>query len=469
MPQNTREQFLSGLSHCLSLVHLPSKENTHILIALSGGADSVALLRLFNEIAPQKQFLLSACHVHHGIREKEAERDELFCRLLCQKLGIAFYCVHIDVPATAKAEKRGMEETARKLRYNALQSTAASAGCDIIATAHNADDHLETVLFHLARGSGTRGMQGIAPARDNIIRPMLSLTKEEILHYLKIVDQDYVTDSTNSNTDYTRNYIRSVLMPGMRHINPNAAKASLSMSDALREDDLFLNTQIPDHMPHLAELFAMPRPLLIRTLKREYEKAGGLGIEKEHYNNLIWLIKEGCTGNRIDLPGCISALRTKTALIFVPTDREAVSHLPTHVRHPIFQKNNSSPSSDNHIRIVSCIQFEKETQRSEKVYNLAIKTPVSSAILSSNLYWRYRQPSDTIRIGGMTRRIKKLLWQTGLSPAMRNTLPIVCDDMGPLWVPGFPARDDINGDANSEYLLVYIPEDRERKPSTNTK
>ncbi len=446
MPKQARKLFWKGIAHTVV------RDGQHILIALSGGADSVALLRLFGEIADRKQLSLSACHVNHGIRGAEAARDENFCQELCNSLKIPFYCVSIDVPSQAKAQKQGIEETARELRYQALSKVAKKASCDLIATAHNADDHLETVLFHLARGSGSRGMQGIAPLRENIIRPLLFCTKDEIIHYLAAIGQAYVTDSTNEDTNYTRNYIRQTIMPAMRKLNPEAARASLNMSTALREDEAYITAHLPEFYPCLSELSAMPSPLLYRVLAQEYKRVGGVGAAREHYEALIALIRNGKTGDCISLPGNITARREKTQLAFFSTTRNGAQIDVLTEKHPILRETDNVSSPIPHIGMISL-------EEAKKVYNLSIKTAISSAILNSELFWRFRLPGDTIRFGGMTRQVKKLLWQTGLSPKERDRLPIACDENGPLWIPGFPVRDDRKpqGSESECLFLVYIP------------
>lgn len=446
MPAHTKKRFRAGLDSTGVC------QGRHILIALSGGADSVALLRLLCEAKSQYGLSLSACHVNHGIRGEEAQRDEDFCKQLCARLSIPFYCVRIDVPAACQKTGQGLEETARELRYKALKDVALQNGCSLIATAHNADDHLETVLFHLARGSGSRGMMGIAPVRGNIIRPLLDFTKSEILAYLASIDQPYVTDSTNADASYTRNYIRQTILPAMRKLNPEAARASLMMSASLREDDKYITADLPSGLPPLSELAALPRPVLYRVLAREYAAAGGKGAKREHYEQLIHLVQSGKTANMLCLPGGITAKREKARLIFTPTVRARAKNdfSTATVKHPVFRENDNCSSREVQIGVVSYKILKK-------VYNSDINTAVSSAILSSELYWRYRLPGDVIRFGGMTRQIKKLLWQTGMSADKRDRFPILCDEKGPLWVPGFPVREDLSPTGTDDLFLVYVP------------
>ncbi|MBQ8922371.1 MAG: tRNA lysidine(34) synthetase TilS [Oscillospiraceae bacterium] len=207
-------------------------------VAFSGGADSTALLLCLHEMREELCLTLSAVHVHHGIRGAEADRDAAFCRTLCERNGIPFQLLYVDAPGYAAKEKLSLETAARKLRYDALRQAAPEGE---IATAHHAGDNAETVLFHLIRGSGMRGLCGIPPRTQDgrIIRPLLDADKAEILSYLREKGQDCPEDSTNAELSASRNRIRHLLMPlilqenpaALRHISRSAAM--LSADDAL--------------------------------------------------------------------------------------------------------------------------------------------------------------------------------------------------------------------------------------------
>ncbi len=437
MPKSANDRFLQGLSACF----WDEKSENRLLIALSGGADSVAMLRLFLSL-PSAPHLV-CCHVHHGIRGAEAERDLEFCRRLCAALGVEFVSCRVNVPEVCQREGTGVEETARALRYEVLERVAKEQNCHLVATAHNADDHLETVLFHLARGSGSVGMQGIAPRRDNIIRPLLYFTKTEILDYLSGLGQDFVSDSTNQSDAYTRNYIRHYILPAMRHVNPEAARACLGMSRALREDEAFLCSLLPEEGEDATDL---PPALLYRHLSRAYRAAGGKGAKREHYLALCRLARKGREGEALSLPGGITACRRAGRVRFERTVRQKRgTRMPE--TFPVLRENDIHLSHSPQIRLIKC--FEEQ-----KVYNSSITSPVSSAIMEGRLYWRYRAPGDTLRLGGMTRRVKELLRALGLSEAERAVYPVVCDEKGPIWVPGYPVRDDLRPEEGEQVCFL---------------
>ena len=440
MPKNTENLFKNGLENCLAGQFSPC----HVLVALSGGADSVALLLLLQREKETYGFSLSACHVNHGIRGKEAQRDADFCADLCRRLGVSLCVKALDVPAFCRAHKLGLEEGARKLRYEALEACAADLGCDAIATAHNADDHLETVLFHLARGSGARGMMGIPPRRGKLIRPLLFLTKEQILAFLQNENQDFVTDSSNFDCKYRRNFIRERILPAMRELNPEAARASLAMSEALREDEQFLVSLLPADFPDLAGLVRLPDVLLRRVLVREYENAGGAGLTRAHLAALLALVREGMTGDMVCLPRQICAKRERERLVFGKTLREKKRKVPPKEpsKHPLVLKKDNLLSPFAHIFVLESGCEAKKIENFKKVYNFVTICRIKSAILEDGVYYRTRMAGDTVCFGGMTRKVKKLLSQSGLSLAQREVLPILCDEKGIVWLPGFPPRED---------------------------
>ena len=176
-----------------------------VLCACSGGADSTALLHL---LCSMPRVTVVCAHFNHRLRGAESDRDEAFVRSMCERLGVDCVCGGEDVAAAAAARGAGIEETARALRYAFLEETAVKCGCDRIATAHHAEDNAETVLMNLVRGSGLRGLCGIPPVRDGVIRPLLNATRKEILEYLAENGLSYVDDSTNELDDCARNRIR---------------------------------------------------------------------------------------------------------------------------------------------------------------------------------------------------------------------------------------------------------------------
>ena len=202
-----------------------------VLIGFSGGADSVLLLCFLAEYKKRSDtdFPILAVHINHGIRGEEALRDENFSRDFSNTLGVDFKSCSVDVPAICKAESIGLEEAARNVRYSVFNDLILSRNdISTIAVAHNSTDNAETVLMNILRGSGLSGVCGIKPVRDNIIRPLIKISKSEILSLLDESDIPYVTDSTNLSTDYSRNYVRNEILPLFQRLS-NSPEAAFSL------------------------------------------------------------------------------------------------------------------------------------------------------------------------------------------------------------------------------------------------
>ncbi len=232
-----------------------------VVVGLSGGPDSVFLLYALHTLQPRMGFTLWAVHVHHGIRGAEADRDEAFSEKLCAKLDIPFQAVHVAAPAYAAQHGLSLEEAARILRYEALEAARqqlTQAPAAWIAVAHHLDDQAETVLHNLVRGAGLRGLAGMENRRNHVIRPLLSIKREDILKWLKQYDIPYVTDSTNADPHYTRNRIRSTVLPELREISPEASAHIAHSAALLREADAYFHALALQYVDAHATLTGAP-------------------------------------------------------------------------------------------------------------------------------------------------------------------------------------------------------------------
>ena len=233
------------------------KPEGHYLVALSGGADSVCLLLLLKQLG----YSVEAIHCNFLLRGEESFRDENFCRTLCQKLSVEFHLVHFDTRQYAALHHQSIEMAARNLRYSYFERLRRDLEAAGICVAHHRDDNVETVLLNLLSGTGIHGLTGIKPRNGKIVRPLLSVTREEILNFLKEYDQDYVTDSTNLIDDVKRNKIRLDLLPLMRQVNQGADKNISRCIEHLTEVEKVYNQviaqeisecTIQDHDPYVA-------------------------------------------------------------------------------------------------------------------------------------------------------------------------------------------------------------------------
>ncbi|SFD17816.1 tRNA(Ile)-lysidine synthase [Ruminococcus albus] len=226
-----KSELVQRVGRTMEKYHMAHKSE-RLLVGLSGGADSVALLLCLYELG----YDICACHVNHCIRGEEADRDQHFCEELCRGLGIEITVKRVDVPAFCRENPVSEEEGARLLRYKALQEI----GADKICTAHNLDDCLETTLFNLARGSGLKGIASIPPVRENIIRPLIECSRADIESFLAEKGQSFVTDSTNLLDEYSRNKLRHKVVPVLREINPSLMETFAKTLGFLREDSAYL-------------------------------------------------------------------------------------------------------------------------------------------------------------------------------------------------------------------------------------
>ena len=230
-----------------------------VIVGISGGPDSVFLLQTMSQLRDRFGFHLFAVHVHHGIRGEEADRDAAFSRDMAEELGVPFRLMHVPAPEYAEKHGLSLEEAARILRYRAFQEYREElSGKDVngvwIAVAHHLDDQAETVLHNFVRGSGIRGMAGMDVKRDFIIRPLLSIKREDILKWLKDQHIPYVFDSTNADLQYTRNRIRQVILPELKKINPEAALHISETAAILREAETFFSEKAEEYVKNYGSL-----------------------------------------------------------------------------------------------------------------------------------------------------------------------------------------------------------------------
>lgn len=211
-----------------------------ILVTLSGGADSVALLRVLLALG----YRCEAAHCNFHLRGEESNRDERFVRGLCEKLGVTLHVTHFDTIAYSAVHHISIEMAAREMRYNWFEQLREERGLDVIAVAHHRDDSVETFLLNLIRGAGINGLKGISPHNGNIVRPLLEVSRQDILNYLEHLHQAYVTDSTNLQDEYMRNKIRLNILPMLCELNPSVSESIAETAARLADVSLIYNKEI---------------------------------------------------------------------------------------------------------------------------------------------------------------------------------------------------------------------------------
>ena len=291
---------------------------SHVLCAVSGGADSMCLLHWLCELRGQLGIRLSAAHFEHGLRGDESRRDALFTEEQCRHLGVFCAVGHGDAAAYAAEKKIGIEDAARTLRYRFLEQTAEELGCDRIATAHNLNDNAETVLMNLLRGSGTRGLAGIPPVRGRIVRPLLQTDREEIEAFLREKGIPHIEDSSNGSDAYLRNRIRHRLLPLLTEENPGVLRAIGRTAELLREDDACLCREAEAFLREHRRENAIPAKPLLRlepaVAARVLRILCGSGLSMERTQALL-LFAGGTERGVLEIPGG-RVLRQRGWLVF---------------------------------------------------------------------------------------------------------------------------------------------------------
>lgn len=443
----------------------------YVIVGFSGGADSSLLLSYFVHMRDTVQGFpeVRAVHVNHMLRGAESDSDEEFCRDRCGELGVPLEVRRIDVPRLMAETGKGCEECARDARYAAFEDARRGLGEGVlIATAHNADDNLETVLFNLARGGGAMGLSGIPPVRaGNIVRPLLGLGGDEIRGACGELGIPFVTDSTNSDEGYTRNFIRHSVVPLLKQVNPGAADAAVRAGISLREDEEFIRSLAESAVGQYLPAGEVPRAVMAAlsdaVMSRAIVMLAGtltdIAMSAEQIRLCRRLVRESGTG-RLSLAGGVT-FEVSRDLVSVYRDRAV---LP-------FSFDIDLPEGDGCVKyscpeagfdLFLCRREDGLPKRDENIYKLSINTAVRFDTIYGRVYARGRIPGDTLFLGGITRKLKKMICDAGIPESRRGRLPVICDSEGVLLVPGLPVRgpayarpEDFSGD-NVLYVLYCL-------------
>lgn len=426
-----------------------------IFVGLSGGADSVMLLSLLSYLRIEYgSFPIIAVHVNHMIRGEEAERDARFTKEFASKLGVEYNLVSIDVPMLAKQYKIGLEECARNERYRifeelvALHETATS-----VAVAHNSTDNLETVILNLMRGSGTAGMAGIPPRRAGVIRPLIDVSKSDILEALDSFEIPYVTDSTNLSSDYTRNYVRNEILPLFNKITENPEKMATRMSENARSDSefidicaqKFINENFISDKLEINKLKDLHKAIFARVLRLIVSMKTDKTLERAHIDAIYLLISGGDFS--YSLPGKVRFV-SQNGLCFIEEDIEKTSN-------DIFLKLQYGINKIPGYSSVILVSSEDDFDCYSNIYKISIRAKLSTDIISNGLFVRSKKDGDSYSYGGKTRKLKKLFNDKSIPVKFRKSIPVFEDCFGIVWVCGFGIRSSVQ--QKITYVAVAEP------------
>ncbi len=427
--------------------------------AVSGGADSVCMLDILLSLG----YDVCVLHFEHGIRtDGESERDMLFAEELCRARGIPFYCERADVPSL-REKGESTESAARRLRYDFFARMCTEHGIDRVATAHHADDNAETFIFNLLRGSGMSGLMGISPKRaPNLIHPMLCLTRSEIDSYISAHSLSFVTDSTNSCTDYTRNKIRREILPLFSAINPEYSSAIARACELMRDDGAALDGYTGALMDSIAEklpdgasidipaLLAQPDAMQRRIVRAAISRATSLvDIERGHVESVLALAADPATGKSFEVGDRFRAFVSYNRLIIGKKSckivYEEICPLAADGVTPIFngahiecRSEDNAVYGDRH----SLVQYID----ADKAAGAVIRT---------------RRSGDMFRPLGSPgkKKLKDYFIDEKIPADERDNVVLAAVGNSIIWAVGHGISEDIKVDANTRHIvrICYVP------------
>jgi tRNA(Ile)-lysidine synthase len=410
-------------------------------IAVSGGLDSVALLRLALELRAAFGVVLAVVHFNHRLRGDDSEADERFVAGLAKHHNLDFHCEGADVSGHSHAEGLSLEAAARELRYNFFRKLLKEKTLDRVATAHTLDDQAETVILRLARGAGTRGLAGIYPEIDvppgKIIRPLLQTKRAELEAYLQSLNQeslnqgslsqDWREDKSNDNLCHTRNRVRHKILPVLeRELNPSLREALAETASVARDEEEYWTSEVERVLPQVAKsdtvniprLLALPKALQRRILRQVAESLN-VGLELKHVREILRIAQNQSTS--MELPDGWSVVRAQNELRF----EKHTDLAPTGYEYPL-----SVPGGVEVPETSS--RFEAATSSSPE--------GLDASLLKQPLIVRNWRPGDRFwpAHSKAAKKVKELLQERKITGTERNLWPVVASGNDIVWLRGFP-------------------------------
>lgn len=433
------------LAFCRREALIPS--GAHITCAISGGADSTALLHCLHTLQAELEITLSAAHFNHRLRGAESDRDEAFVRTLCDRWSIPLAIGQADVRAYAGAHKLGLEEAARECRYAFLEAQPG-----LIATAHNADDNAETLLLHLLRGSGMRGLCGIPPKRGRIIRPLLSISREDILAYLQAEGLTWTEDSTNAADCYRRNRLRHSVLPLLYAEQPQLHQQLDRTTSLLRQEDAYLEEQAAQLLHSntnswsIAPLLQAPAVLRRRALRRLLRQFLPQDVSLCHIEALESLLQSPRPSGSCSLPHGLQARRSYDTLQILraplPDFEEVLLQVPGETDLPS-------------LGLKIFCKIEKNFKNfSNTPFHFALKCDM---IEPYKILARPRRAGDSLlSADGHHRNVKKQMIDRKIPRWERDRLPVLCYEGQVLAVVGLGVSADWAPVEGQAALMIQI-------------
>lgn len=423
------------------------KEGTSVLVGFSGGADSSLLLSLLSQT---DGITVAAAHLNHCIRGEEAIRDEYFCRRFCHENKITLYTKRVDIPKIAKESGLGIEEAARNARYEFFNEICLEHGYDVIATAHNADDNLETVLFHLVRGTGIDGLCGIPPIRNNIIRPLIRYSKEEIYSGCKEMAVPFIYDSTNSDTAYRRNFLRNEIIPRLKEITPSLTGTVTGSIELFKNDASFLNELASEHSfkDGRASLSALHDSILSRVILNEL-RSRGAELHRDRVNEMMTAIRSNAAHTSVSINGA-KFVCDRDDVFFNDGEGDISFSFKPIIGLNVIDDESALGIYPNTSR------SQEEIYNAKNIYKLSIQAAISSDKIDDSTLIRSRKNGDIIKLRGHKRKVKKLIQSLKMPSRDTDSLPFIECAGEIAYIPYFGPSDSATPKDPNYYTVIYF-------------
>jgi tRNA(Ile)-lysidine synthase len=458
--------------------HSMLERGDHVIVAVSGGPDSVALLCVLVLLTDEYGLRLTTAHLNHGLRGGESDAEETFVRSLCAKIGIACVCQKTDIRLLQIGKRRSLEEIGREERYRFLCETAKLCGAGKIAVGHHRDDQAETVLLHLLRGSGTEGLRGILPVREGrIIRPLLDVGRDDILEFLRREGAVYMTDSSNRDIMFLRNRIRKELIPILTaHYNPRLVEGLCRTAGIIRREDDYLKGVVrqiieswgihPDcgeaALP-LAHFRLLHESIQARVIKCLLEGASplGNGIGYRHVEAVLLLTRRVGGGDAaLDLPFGIRVTCDKVLLRIrrEKAVRQRKRRIPLRYEYQV-----EIPSTMYLKEIESTMRLEWiEKPGSAQMKDQPDIAFMDYECLSLPLTVRNMRPGDRVKLLGTggTKKLKEYFIERHIPYSLRNRIPLLVDMHSIVWIGGERISESVRVTQKTKRVLraQIVPE-----------
>jgi tRNA(Ile)-lysidine synthase len=471
-------------------------------VAVSGGADSVALLLLLLELREKLGIVLSVVHFNHKLRGKASDADEAFVAKLAAKHGLEFHSASVDIAKKAKKERANIEDAARRARYDYFRSLAEAGVCGRIAVAHTADDQAETVLAHILRGTGLAGLGGIHPVAGAVIRPLLSVRRSELRRFLRARKQAWREDATNRDTKRMRARIRRKLLPLLqKQFQPAIVEHLVTLAELAREDEAFLDARAEERVRVLVQkkgerarigidnlleprkkkefctptgsgqapnaedtektqgTIALSKRMVRRIVGGLKPRAGQLGAG--HVEAVLELARNGQNGSSLPLPGGVEVRRERDALVFQAVENAEVQTAHSAPREYEYKIDLANGTRGVGIKELECVFRLTVIDWPAK----RVETSTSGAVLDRDrlrfpMVLRNWRPGDRLRPQGhrSTHKLKRLLNEKRVSRWERDGWPVLTSGGVLVWARGFPVAAEFAANEGTRVGIVIVEE-----------